>query len=306
VFERFLSLFRIALTENRLIPRNFEYASPETLEEALAYLDEYGQDSKVLAGGQSLIPLMKLRLASPKYLIDINRIPDLDYIRESDGWFAIGALTRHHEIETSPLLKRRVPIMPEAASMIGDPQVRNSGTIGGSLVHADPSADWGAVIIALDGKMKLVSSSGERMVDTDKFFVDSLTSAAKRNELLTEIRFPVMGGSGSSYIKLERKTGDFAVVGAGAQIALNNSGECEKVGIGLAAVAPTSIRAKNAEKVLTGREPTKETIKEAAKIASEECSPHDDPLRGSTRYKRAMVKVLTERALTHAADRAKM
>jgi aerobic carbon-monoxide dehydrogenase medium subunit len=288
-----------------MIPRPFEYASPATLEEALAYLNEYGQDSKILAGGQSLIPLMKLRLASPKYLIDINGIPDLDYIRETDGWFEIGAMTRHHAIETSPLLKRRVQMMPEAASMIGDPQVRNNGTLGGSLVHADPSADWGAVIIALGGKMKLVSTFGERMVDSDSFFVDSLTSAAKRNELLTEIRFPVLERSGSSYIKLERKSGDFATVGSGAQVALSSSGECDSVGIGLASVAATNVRASKAERVLTGREPTMDMIKEAAKVASEECSPSDDPLRGSARYKRAMVKVLTERALTHAVARAK-
>jgi aerobic carbon-monoxide dehydrogenase medium subunit len=288
-----------------LIPRSFEYASPETLEEALAYLDEYGQDSKVLAGGQSLIPLMKLRLASPKYLIDINRIPDLDYIRERDGWFEIGALTRHYEIETSPLLKRRVPIMPEAASKIGDPQVRNNGTLGGALVHADPAADWGAVIIALGATMKLVSSSGERVVESDNFFLDSLTSATKRNELLTEIKFPMLPKSGSSYVNLERKSGDFSTVGVGVQIALNDSGQCETVGIGLASVATTSIRAKGAERVLEGNEPTAEAIKEAAKTASEECSPADDPLRGSARYKRAMVKVLTGRAISHAVSRAR-
>jgi carbon-monoxide dehydrogenase medium subunit len=288
-----------------LIPRSFEYASPTSLEEAFSYLDEYGQDSKILAGGQSLIPLMKLRLASPKYVIDINRIPDLDYIRENNGWIEVGALTRHHAIETSQLLKRRVPIMPEAAAMIGDPQIRNNGTIGGALVHADPSADWGAVIMALRAELRMVSSAGERMVESDKFFVDTLAAATKRNEILTGIKFQVMEKSGSSYVKLERKTQDFATVGVAAQIALNDFGACESVGIGLASVASTSIRASKAEEVLAGKELTKAAIEEAAIVASNECSPSDDVLRGSARYKRAMVKVLTERALTHAVSRVK-
>ena len=246
-----------------MIPRNFEYVSPETLEQALNYLNEYGSDSKILAGGQSLVPLMKLRLASPKYVIDINHISDLDYIREDGGWLRIGALTKHHSIETSELLRRKAQIMSEAASLIGDPQVRNSGTIGGSLVHADPAADWGAVIIALGASLKMVSASGERIVNSDDFFVDSLTSAAKSNEILTEIRVPISNSSGGSYAKLERKSGDFATVGVAAQLSLNSSGVCEKVGIGLASVAATSIRAKKAEAVLKGNEPTRARIEEA-------------------------------------------
>lgn len=289
-----------------MIPRSFEYVAATTLGQALNYLDEYGSDSKILAGGQSLIPLMKLRLASPKYLIDINGISGMDYIREAQGdSLRIGAMTRHHSIETSSLLWQRVPILPEAAAMIGDPQVRNNGTIGGSLVHADPSADWGAVIIALRASLKTASSAGERVIQPDDFFVDSLTSAVRANEILTEISFQVPKVSGGSYTKLERKTTDFATVGVAAQLSLGASGRCEQVGIGLASVAPTSVRASRAEAVLKGNEPTKARIVEAAKIAAEEARPANDPLRGSAAYKRAMVRVFTERALTRALERAK-
>jgi len=288
-----------------MIPKSFEYVSPTSVEEAVSYLNQYGQDSKVLAGGMSLIPLMKLRLASPKYVIDINRISSLEYIREEGASLHIGPLTRHYAIQKSELIARRARIMTEAASLIGDPQVRNSGTIGGSLVHADPAADWGAVIIALGASLRMVSSSGERIVSSDDFFVDSLTSAAKSNEILTEIRVPISSLSGGSYTKLERKTGDFATVGVAAQLSLNSSGVCEKVGIGLASVAATSIRAKKAEAILKGNEPTKARIEEAARAASEDSKPTDDPLRGSAEYKRAMVRVFTERALNHALSRAK-
>ncbi len=288
-----------------MIPRSFEYVAPTTLQEALAYLDKYGSDSKILAGGQSLIPIMKLRLASPKYLIDINRISWLDYIREEGGSMKIGAVTRHHTVETSSLLWHRAEILPETASMIGDPQVRNNGTIGGSLVHADPSADWGAVIIALGSSLKLSSSSGERLVRSDDFFVDSLTSAVRANEILTEISFQVSKVSGGSYAKLERKSGDFATVGVAAQLSLDASGVCESVGIGLSSVAPTNIRASKAEAVLKGNEPTKIRIAEAARAAADECKPSDDPLRGSAEYKRAMVRVFAERALNRAVERAK-
>jgi aerobic carbon-monoxide dehydrogenase medium subunit len=300
-------LSRASNAPSSMVPRSFEYLSPSSLEQALSYLDEHGSDSKVLAGGQSLIPLMKLRLASPKYLIDINRVSGLDYIREESGstTIQIGSMTRHHSIETSTLLWHQAPIMPEAASMIGDPQVRNNGTLGGSLVHADPAADWGAVILALDASLKLKSSSGERVVSSSNFFVDSLTSALKANEILTEISFQVPKISGGSYAKLERKSGDFATVGVAAQLSLDSSGACERVGIGLTSVAQTNIRAINAESVLRGKEPTRDRIEETAKAAAEESKPEDDLLRGSAAYKRAMVRVFTERALTRALERAK-
>jgi aerobic carbon-monoxide dehydrogenase medium subunit len=289
-----------------LIPKSFEYVSPTTVEETLAYLSEYGQNSKILAGGMSLIPLMKLRLTSPKYLIDINRISSLEYIREDGDSLLIGPLTRHHAVQNSDLLARRARIMTEAASLIGDPQVRNSGTIGGSLVHADPSADWGSVMIALDASFKMMDAANERVVGADEFFIDSLTSAVKSNELLTEIRIPLSRhASGGSYQKLERKAGDFATVGVAAQLSLGSDGACEKVGIGLSSVASTNMRARKAEEVLSGREITKSKIEEAAQTASEESRPTDDVLRGSAEYKRAMVRVFAERALTHALNRAK-
>jgi len=294
-----------------LVPKSFEYVAPSTIDEALSYLGRFGPDSKVLAGGQSLVPLMKLRLAAPKYLIDINRIPDLEYIREekSDGKeeLAIGALTRHHAIEASDLIKSKASAMSEAASMIGDPQVRNYGTIGGSLVHADPAADWGAVAIALGATLRLVSSKGPRVLMADHFFVGALTCAAEPSELLTEIKIPLESPplrTGSAYAKLERKTQDFATVGVAAKISLNDSGVCEKVGIGLASVAETSMRATKAEASLVGSKITRAKIEEAAEEAAGECRPTDDILRGSAEYKRAMARVFTERALTSALKRA--
>ena len=177
-----------------LIPKSFEYYAPATIDEAVSFLERFGQDAKILAGGQSLIPIMKLRLASPKYVLDINRIPDLEYVLEKDGSILIGARTRHHEIERSQLLKEKLGMMTETASQIGDPQVRNNGTIGGSLAHADPAGDWGATMIALRGTLHASSSKGKRMIKAEEFFVDTLTSSLKPNEILTEIQIPLNKG----------------------------------------------------------------------------------------------------------------
>ena len=297
-----------------MIPKSFEYVCPTSLDQAVSYLDRFGSNCKVLAGGQSLLPLMKLRLASPKYLVDITRISDLEYIRETnDGKFlTIGPLTRHHAIEKSDLVKKKAQIMTEAASMIGDPQVRNSGTIGGSLVHADPAADWPAVMIALDSTLKVVSSLGEREISAENFFVDSLTTAMESKELLTEIRVPLSEWessasirTGGAYEKLERKTQDFATVGVAAQISIDSTSKtCSKVGIGLASVAEKTIRAKKAEEILIGTPVTRSKIEEAAEAASQESRPTDDLLRGSAEYKKAMTRVFTERALTRALSHA--
>lgn len=259
----------------------------------------------------SLIPLMKMRLASPMYIIDINRIEGLDYIRLSpDGkTILVGSLARHRSIETSPTVLRHVPLMSETAAMIGDPQIRNRGTIGGSLAHSDPSGDWAAAVIALGGAVRVSGSSGERTIPIEEFLVDTFTTALKEDEIVTQVSAPVpAAGSGSAYLKLERKAGDFATVGVAAQLTLDQRPDgdyCSYAGIGLTAVGPKSLRARGAESCLAGKLVTQRSIAEASQAASNDCQPTDDPLRGSAGYKREMTRVYTRRALTLAAERAR-
>ena len=295
-----------------MLPRSFQYFAPTTLEEALSLLKEHQGDVKVLAGGMSLIPLMKLRLASPAYVVDINRVKGLDYIEESDDGKAllIGSLARHHALESSPLVKRRVPLLSEAAGSIGDSQVRNLGTIGGALAHSDPSGDWGATILALRGELTVLGSRGERNIPIDDFLLDTFTTALEEGELITRVSVPIPPdrGSGGAYLKLERKAGDFATAGVAVQLALDeneDAGRCTYAGIGLTALGPKNLRASKAEARLVGKGLTKEAISEAAAAAAEECAPTDDPLRGSAKYKREMAGLFTRRALELAAARAR-
>jgi aerobic carbon-monoxide dehydrogenase medium subunit len=289
-----------------LTPRSFEYFAPSSVGQCTSLLKKYGSRAKILAGGMSLIPVMKLRLASPAYLIDINGVSSLNSLRESGGWLRIGALTRHHELERSRLVRRAAPLLAETASWVGDPQVRNRGTIGGSLAHSDPSGDLGATLLALRGEVRARSASKERTISADDFFLDTFASALKGNELLVEVKVPVRkAGSGWSYMKLERKSGDFATVGVAAQISLDDEGDCTYAGIGLTAVGPTNVRAEKAESALVGKPLTERTIAEAAEAASEDARPTADPLRGSVEYKREMTKVFCRRGLTLALERAK-
>lgn len=289
-----------------MIPRPFVYFSATSEKEALEYLKDYKENAKILAGGMSLIPLMKLRLVSPSYIIDINRIENLSYIKQEGNKIRIGSLTRHHEIEKSELLKKVLPILNETASWVGDPQVRNMGTIGGSISHADPSGDLGSCIIALKGDVVIVSENRQRTVKIDDFFVDTFTTALQPDEMVKEIVINIPEGkNGGAYYKLERRAGDFAIAAVAAQISLDNKGICNYAGIGLTAVGPTNLRAKKAEEFLIGKELNDKVIEEAAEIASNEAKPSDDPLRGSAEYKRAMVKVLTKRALKTALNRAR-
>ncbi|MDA4114321.1 MAG: xanthine dehydrogenase family protein subunit M [Thaumarchaeota archaeon] len=289
-----------------MTPRSFEYFSPSSVRQCTSLLKRYGSRAKILAGGMSLIPVMKLRLASPAYLIDINGISGLDSLRQSGGSLRIGAMTRHHELETSRLVRRSAPLLAETASWIGDPQVRNRGTIGGSLAHSDPSGDLGAALLALRGEVRTKSASKERVISADDLFLDTFTSALGGNELLVEVRVPVLKPkSGWSYQKLERKSGDFATVGVATQISLDDGGNCVYAGIGLTAVGPTNVRARKAESALVGRPLDERTIVEAAEAASGDASPTMDPLRGSIEYKREMTKVFCRRGLTLALERAK-
>lgn len=289
-----------------MVPRKFEYFAPSTLKDATSLLRKHGSDAKILAGGMSLIPVMKLRLGSPAYIIDINRIPGLDSIKVTDGKLTIGALTRHHAIETSKVIRDKVPMLAETAGWIGDPQVRNMGTIGGSLSHCDPSGDWGAAVIALRGSVRIRGPSKERLLPIDDFLVDTFTSALKEDEILTEISIPVpKSRSGGAYTKLERRSGDFATAAVAVQVSIDAKGVCSYAGIGLTALGSKNLRASKAEKALLGRPVTGRTIEEASQAATEDAQPTADPLRGSVEYKTEMAKVFTKRALEQAVQRAR-
>lgn len=289
-----------------MIPRSFQYFSPKTLHQATALLRKHGSDAKVLAGGMSLIPIMKLRLASPTFIVDINRVSGMEYIRRERNKLLIGALTRHHAIETSEDVRSHAGLLAETASWIGDPQVRNRGSMGGSLVHCDPSGDWGAAALAIRANMVITGPRGPRTVGSDDFFVDTFVSAVGPSEILTEIMVPIpKARSGWAYAKLERRAGDFATVGVAAQLSIDDKGVCKYAGIGLTAVGPVNLRAKKAEGVLLGNRVTTALIEKAAAAAREESRPESDPLRGSVEYKKEMTRVFTRRALTKAVARAR-
>lgn len=288
-----------------MIPQAFEYDAPTTLDEALGLLQKYGDDAKILAGGHSLIPMMKLRFATPERLIDINNIPGLSYLKEEDGFLKIGAMTRESELEHSSFSEAPFPIFADATKLIADPQVRNMSTIGGNLAHGDAANDHPAVMLALNAEISIAGPEGIRNVAIDDFFYGFYMTAVQANEILTEIRIPVPGpGTGNAYHKLERKVGDYATAGVAVQLTLGDDNICKSIGIGLTNVNPVPLRAKRSEEALTGQPLTARTISIAAQYAAEDCSPSPD-LRGSEEYKRAMVKELTKRMIRKAMERAK-
>jgi len=287
-----------------MIPAAFEYSTPASIKEATALLAKHGEDAKILSGGQSLIPLMKLRLASPRHLIDINRIPGLAYIQETDGVLRIGALARESDLEESNLIRTKYPILVDTSKVIADPLVRNLATVCGNLAHGDPANDHPATMLALGAEVVAVGQKGERRIPVAGFFSGPFATALRADEILTEIRIPVAAPrSGGAYLKLERKVGDFATVGVAVQVTLSPNGTCERVGIGLTNVGPTPIKAKRAEGFLQGKRLDEGTIKQVAQLAAEESQPTSD-FRGSTEYKRDLVRVLTARALRKALERA--
>jgi carbon-monoxide dehydrogenase medium subunit len=287
-----------------MLPASFQYHRPSSLDEALGLLAEHGADGKVLAGGQSLIPLMKLRFAAPEHLVDINRLPGLDGLAEQDGSLRVGALVRNAELERSDLLKERYPAMAAAAPMISDPIVRNMGTLAGSLVHADPAGDWGSVMLALGATVVLQSSKGQREVPIGEFLVDTFTTTIEPDEVLTEVRVPAPPDrSGGTYLKLERKVGDFATVGVAVQLSLSN-GAIGRAGIALTAVSSRNIEAAEAEAALGGAEPTDDAFAEAGRLAAQAADPQSD-VRGSADYKRHVVDVFTRRGLARALELAR-
>ncbi len=285
-----------------MIPPAFDYHAPATLPDALKLLGQYGEDAKVLSGGQSLLPLLKMRLASPGHLVDIGRIPGLDYIKEEGGFLRIGALVREAALEASDLVQKKYPILIDTASVVADPLVRNLATVAGNLAHGDPANDHPATMLALGAEVVATGPKGPRTIPVSGLFKGLFTTALESNEILTEIRIPVPPArSGGAYVKLERKVGDFATAGAAAFVVLDGSGAFEKVGIGLTNVGMTPVKAAKAEQHLKGKKA--DAITEAARLAVEGISPGPDR-RGSTEYKKEMARVLTARALKKAYERA--
>lgn len=288
-----------------MIPRSFEYHSPRTLDEAISLLQKLGPDAKLLSGGQSLIPMMKLRLVSPEHIVDINRIPNLDYIAENNGHLRIGALTREHELESSDVVKTRFPILSDTAKVIADPLVRSQATVCGNLAHGDPANDHPATMLALGATVVATGPKGQREIPIADFFPGLFTTALEPEEILTEIKIPFPPPrSGGAYLKLERKVGDYATAGVAVQITLDDAGTCTRAGIGLTNVGMTPIKATQAEASLVGKKLDDASIQQAAELAASESQPMDD-IRGSADYKRDLVRVLTTRALDTAVSRAK-
>ncbi len=284
-----------------MIPSVFDYHAPKTLEEALRLLERHGDEAKLLAGGHSLLPLMKLRLALPRFVIDIGKLRGMSYVREEEGMIAIGALTTHAEVAASELLARKCPLLSETAAEIGDVQVRNRGTIGGSLAHADPAADYPASILALDADVVAATSGGTRTIAAKEFFVDMLTTQLRHGEILTQVRVPIQKGrAGASYKKLYQPASGFAIVGVAARLSLNANGKIESASIGVTGLGAKAYRAEAAEKALVGKRAGQNEIAHAAKLTPRGVEPLDD-LHASADYRREMAVVFTRRALEAAA-----
>lgn len=286
-----------------MIPAPFEYQSAKTLDEALRLLGRHGDEAKILAGGHSLLPMMKLRLASPRYLIDIGRLRGLDYIREEGDRIAIGALATHAQIAASDLLHKKCPLLPETAAQIGDIQVRNRGTVGGSLAHADPAADYPAAILALDAEIIVQSTSGKRTIPAREFFVDLLSTQVRPGEILIEIRVPALrAGEGHAYRKFHQPASGFATVGAAARVIVSN-GKIAEIALGMTGVGSKAYRASAVEKALRGTTPSAEEIADACAKAAQGVEPLSD-IFASAEYRRAMASVFAQRAISAALERA--
>ena len=286
-----------------MIPAAFEYAVARDIADAVQLLASSGGEGKVLAGGQSLIPLMRFRLAQPALIVDLNRIPGLAHISEN-GELRIGALVREADLDTNAIVRQRYPILVDTTRVIADPLVRNLATVGGNLAHADPANNHPATMLALRASLVAQGQKGERVIPIDEFFVDTFTTVLGPDEILTEIRIPKPAArSGGAYLKLERKVGDFAIVGVAVMIALDEKGKISAVDIGLTNAGPTPIRARNAEEALRGQSPDEKALATAGAAAAAESKPWSD-LRGPEEYKRDMIRVLTQRAIRKAVARA--
>lgn len=287
-----------------MIPGPFEYHAPTSLDEAIGLLGQYGDDAKVLAGGQSLIPAMKLRLAQPGHLIDISRMPDLAGLTNSFDGLRIGALTRETALETSADVRERYAMLHDAAGVIADPLVRNLATVGGNIAHADPANDHPAVMLAYRAEVEAQGPNGSRTIPIDDFFLGAFETALAPDEILTAIRIPAPPAqSGGAYVKFERKVGDYAIAAAAVQLALDADGTIASAGLALTNAGYTPIRSSRAEAALVGQVASDDAFKRAADLAAEDADPTGD-LRGDADYKRAMARTMTLRALRIAAQRA--
>ncbi len=286
-----------------MIPAQFDYTRANTLDEALNLLAQ-NEDAKILAGGHSLIPAMKLRLAMPSMLIDIGRIKDLSYVVVAADQIRIGAMTTHYQIESSDLLKQICPLLPECAGSIGDVQVRNCGTIGGSIAHSDPAGDWPAAVVALNAELVVAGKNGERTIKVDDFFVDLLTTALEPGEILREIRISKPSGrTGQAYVKMHHPASGFAVVGVAANLSLDGDGGCQKASVGITGVSSKAYRAAAVESGLTGRTLDDKTIAEASSRATDGIDVNGD-LFASEDYRRHLAQVFAKRAITAATGKA--
>jgi carbon-monoxide dehydrogenase medium subunit len=285
-------------------PAPFEYFVPETIEDALSLLAEHGDEAKVLSGGQSLVPMMKLRIASPAIVIDINRIASLQGCRQLGDRLELGALCRHAEVAAAAIVGQRLPLMLDAANQTADVQVRNRGTVGGSLAHADPAGDWPAALLALDTRVTIAGPGGVRTVALDAFLVDAYTTALGPTELLTGISVGIPGpGSGGAYVKFEKRAGDFAVASVGVQVTLEGE-RCVTAAVSLGALGARPVRARAAEDLLTAEPMSDNLLARAAGVVQDACEPFADT-RGSVEYKRSLAGVLFRRAFEHACRRAR-
>jgi aerobic carbon-monoxide dehydrogenase medium subunit len=287
-----------------MIPAAFDYIAPQSLDEAVRALAAHGEEAKLLAGGHSLLPLLKLRLANPKLLIDLSKVPGLSGISQEDDKIVVGALTTHYQIESSALLKAKCPLLLQTACTIGDVQVRNRGTIGGSLVHADPAADWPAAILALGGELKLSGPKGQRQIAAEEFFLGHMTTAIKPTEILTEIRVAIASRRyGSAYLTLAQQASGFAIVGVAVWLRIDTKGRCEDIGIGVTGLCEKPFRAKAVEEHLRGNKLSPKLIEESASQVAEGSDPLED-LHASAKFRAHLARVYTTRAIQEATRRA--
>lgn len=287
-----------------MIPGEFDYYAPSTVVEAIQLLQQYRDDAKILAGGQSLIPAMRFRLSQPGVLIDINHIEGLAGLREENGHLVIGALTRESHLEESSVVQSSYPLLADAAKVIADPVVRNMATVGGNIAHADPANDHPAVMLAYQAEVVAQGPNGRRVIPIDNFFLDLFQNALQPGEILTEIRIPRPAShAGGAYVKMERKVGDYAISAVAVQLTFDGD-TCTAARIGLTNVSPAPMRAKNAEQTLMDKTLTNEAIEAAGQAAAAECDPSPD-LRGTVDYKRDLTRILTKRAIRKAMERAK-
>ncbi len=286
-----------------MIPASFDYLTPASLGEAIEALASHGEDAKVIAGGHSLLPMMKLRLARPGILVDLSKIPELSGIQQGGDQITIGALTTHYQIESSDLLKEKCPLLPQTAGVIGDAQVRNRGTIGGSLAHADPAADMPAPILALAGELRIRGAHGDRWIQAEDFFLGLMTTALKPDEILTEIRIPVLSdGAGTSYQKVAQKASGFAIVGVAVHLKIDG-GLCADIGVGVTGLGSKPFRAKRVEDGLRGRGLEPAVIEAASSQVTQGVDTLDD-IHASAEFRAHLARVYTARAIEEAAQRA--